>query len=413
MAHRLGQVAGVFLKLGTIGFGGPASHIAMMEQECVARRKWLDRQAYLDLVGATNLIPGPNSTEMAMHVGYVRAGLMGLVVAGACFILPAVAITSVIAWLYTLYGGLPQVQSLLFGVKPAVLAIIATAGWRLAAKAIRSWQLGVIAGGAAVMVLVGINPVYSLLATGLVGFFWLWADANGSAARAAPLLPAALAEPLPRAAGAAAAVAAGVGSTAAATAAAVAAPTLWQLALFFLKVGSVLYGTGYVLVAYLEGELVHARGWLTQNELLDAIAAGQFTPGPILTTATFIGFVIMGRTGGLWWGLGGGLAATLAIFLPSFVFVAILGPIVPRLRKRRASAAFLDAVNAASMGLLAAVALRLAWETIAPSLDPLTIEWRSLAILAAATFAALYWRLSAVWLVLGGAALGWLLLQAP
>jgi chromate transporter len=409
MSPRLLEIAGLFLKLGSIGFGGPATHLALMEDEVVARRGWLSRQHFLDLVGATNLIPGPNSTEMAIHIGFVRGGWAGLVVAGAAFILPAALITTALAWLYVEHGRQPEVEPIIAGIKPAVLAVIFTAGWRLGRKALDSWIVGAVFAAAAVASLCGAGEITVLLACSLTGMLWLcWhrhrrdrqEPIHGLGLGAVLLAGTAGSSPH----GAKPAIVASLAAAAAATASTGA--TLGQLAWFFLKVGAVLYGTGYVLIAYLQGGLVREYGWLSDEQLLDAIAIGQFTPGPIVSTATFIGYVVMSVDGGPWRGLAGAAVATVAIFLPSFVFVAVTNPIVPRLRRSRWTAAFLDAVNAASLGLMAAVTIRLAGQIFFPS------AWHpnatALLIAAAATVAALRWKAGAIWLVLGGAAAGWL-----
>ncbi|MGK7926592.1 MAG: chromate efflux transporter [Spirulina sp.] len=377
------ELAKFFLKLGIIGFGGPAAHIAMMEEEVVERRQWLTREHFLDLVGATNLIPGPNSTEMAIHVGYSYGGAMGLVVAGCCFIGPAVVMTGILAWLYVSFGTLPTFAPLLYGIKPAVLAIIAGALWRLGKKAIKSRSLLVIAGLAIGLLLLGVNEVLALLIGGIVGMLWLrWQSPPQSLAEFAIASLNVL----------------GAGRATAASSPTI-SPTLWQLGLFFLKVGSILFGSGYVLIAFLEGELV-GGGWLTQQQLLDAIAIGQFTPGPILSTSTFIGYIILG--------IPGSLAATLGIFLPSFVLVAILNPIVPLLRRSPWTAAFLDAVNASAVALMVVVTLRLIeailWQpNLGLPFDPIV-----LAIAGASAIALFRFRLNAPWLVLGGASIGFL-----
>ncbi len=405
--RRLVELAALFLKLGTIGFGGPAVHIATMEEETVKRRGWMTQQQYLDMVGATNLIPGPNSTEIAMHVGYHRAGFLGLLVAGMSFIVPAVLITTLLAWVYVQWGTLPQVAPLLAGVKPAVVAIILAAGWRLGSKALKSRQLGFLAMAATTGSLVGYDPVTTLLVVSIVGLCWLsairnvpgkaggwliglWVASKSQAARAATAFPWLISTGL---------------VTWAATGASV-----WRVGLFFLKVGSVLYGTGYVLVAYLEDSPLIHNGWLTRAELMDSIAIGQFTPGPILSTATFIGYVVMERSSA-GSGFSGAIAATLGIFLPSFLFVAILGPILPRLRKNAAAAAFLDAVNAASIGLMAAVVLKLCQEVLCQwdTNGAMSIQWQSLPILAAACIAVFRYQVTAAWIVIGGALAGWLI----
>ena len=386
----LGEVARLFLKLGFIAFGGPAAHVAMLEDEVVERRRWMGRQHFLDLVGATNLVPGPNSTEMTMHVGYERAGWRGLFVAGACFIGPAVLLTGLAAWAYVRYGALPAVEPFLYGIKPAVLAVILGALWKLGKKAVTGWRLAALAAAVAAAVLFGAGEVWALLAGGLAGALWLRASGRGSSS-AARLLPVLFLQRGGAAASGAGAVAGAAG--------AVAGVSLWKLFWFFLKVGSVLYGSGYVLVAFLEGGLVEETGWLTQAQLLDAIAIGQFTPGPVLSTSTFVGYVV-GAAGGVG-PIAGAAVATLGIFLPSFLFVWVLNPLIPRLRESAWLSAFLDAVNAAAVALMAAVTLELAADTL--------VSWPAALIAALAAVAALRFRASAVWLVLGGAVLGWLL----
>ena len=370
-ASLLSEMATLFLKLGLIGFGGPAAHIAMMEEEIVTRRQWLTRQQFLDLVGATNLIPGPNSTEMAIHIGYLQAGWPGLILAGVCFILPAVLITSFFAWLYLRFGSLPQIAPFLAGVKPAVLAVILGAVLKLGQTAAKNRKLMVIGLLVAAATLAGLNEIAALFVGGIVGMVWLqgWFRPGQTPLFLPPLLPFTI--PL----------------------ALTATPTLGQLALFFLVIGSVLYGSGYVLIAFLNGWLVDNLGWLSQQQLLDAVAVGQFTPGPVLTTATFIGYLLHGPAGAI--------TATLAIFFPSFIFVAILHALLPRLRRSPALSAFLDAVNASSVGLMAAVLVGLGRATL--------INWAAWLIALAATALALRWKVSPPWLVVGGAVAGWLL----
>ncbi len=378
------EIALPFLRLGLTGFGGPAVHVAMMEEEFVARRGWVSRQHFLDLVGATNLIPGPNSTEMTMHLGYERAGARGLVVAGASFLLPAVLISAALARSYAALGALPAVEPFLWGIRPAVLAVILGAVWKLGRAALGDRRLAAVALAVCASVLAGLGEVQALLAGGLLGTLWLRSRAAGEprGARAlAPLLPLCL----PRAPAA--------GAAAAGVAAAASAAAPWQLFLFFLKVGSILYGSGYVLVAFLDGGLVQERGWLDREELLEAIAVGQLTPGPLLSSATFVGYLLAG--------VPGALAATLGIVLPSFAFVWILNPLVPRLRRSPWLAAFLDAVNAASVALMAAVLLQLGASTLA--------GWRAWSIAALAALLSLRLRVGAPWIVLIGSGLGWLL----
>lgn len=386
----LWELAKVFLKLGATGFGGPAAFIAMMDAEVVERRAWLSRPQFIDLLGVTNLIPGPNATEMAIHVGYRRAGAAGLVVAGASFILPAVLITYVFAWLYTQYGSLPQVEPFLRGINPVVLAIILVALRRLAVAALGRWQLLLVGTWAAVAVTAGCDAVLCL-ASGTAACLVLLRIGRSKTPRGEPAAAGAvvLAPGLETLSLTPAAAAAG-------TAACVALSTtdvLWRLLLFFLKVGAVLYGGGYVLIAYLQDGLVREYHWLTEKQLLDAIAVGQFTPGPILSTATFIGYLIAGGAGAA--------VATLGVFLPSFLFVAAVNPLIPRLRSARWASQFLDAVNATSVGLMAGATVLLARHAL--------IDWRSWLLAAAAAAVALGWRVAPAWLVLGGAAAGWLL----
>lgn len=295
------EVAALFFKLGTIAFGGPAAHIAMMEEEVVNKCKWMDRRHFLDLVGATNLIPGPNSTEMTMHCGHERAGIPGLFVAGASFIFPAVVITGIFAWLYAEYGQLPAVEPFVFGIKPA-LAIIASAVIKLGKKALKGWELGILGGLVLAVSFLGVNEILALLSAGVIGAIYFYSKSKVHTGLKS-FIPFALFQ-LP---------------------VAVTATNISQLKIFwsFLKVGAVLYGSGYVLFAYLDSELV-MNGWITRQLLIDAVAIGQFTPGPVLSTATFIGY----QMGGIW----GALAATIGIFLPSFVFVLLLKPLVPKMR---------------------------------------------------------------------------------
>jgi len=386
---KLLELAKLFLKLGVIGFGGPAVHIGMMEDEIVTRRKWMSREHFLDLVGATNLIPGPNSTEMTMHVGYHQAGLAGMVVAGSCFIVPAVLITGFFAWMYAAYGEIPQVAPFLYGIKPAVIVIILNALWKLGQKALKGWKLGIIGAAVLILSLAGINEVFAIFAGGILGMLWIHLTEKGmknsGQSKNRSFFPF-LAFP-------------GVSFNQlfpAVLAGGVAAQnfSLLKLFLVFLKVGAVLFGSGYVLIAFLEGDLVHNLRWLSEQQLLDAIAVGQFTPGPILSTSTFIGYQIAG----IW----GAVVATLGIFLPSFFFVAISNPFIPKLRKSKWTSAFLDAVNVSAVGLMAAVVLKLGYATL--------VGWQSLVIALAATAAVLSLKkLNSAWLVLGGMVFGYLL----
>lgn len=389
---RLGELAKLFFKLGVIGFGGPAAHIAMMESEVVKRRQWLTREHFLDLIGATNLIPGPNSTEMAIHVGYIYAGWLGLMVSGVCFILPAVLITAGLAWFYVTYGTMPQVAPLLYGIKPAVLGIILDALWRLGKKAVKTRKLLIIAlGVVALLLLLRLNEAIALLIGGILGMIWLrGGDNDKSSHERANLLMAGLTT------GATLSAKAAVG-TSIATTSGVNAP-LWQLGWFFLKVGSVLFGSGYLLVAYLQGGLVQDYAWLTQQQLLDAIAIGQFTPGPVLSTATFIGYIIAG--------IPGAVVATVGIFLPSFVFVAALNPLVPRLRASSWTSAFIDSVNVSAVALMVVVTLQLGAATLTVPEFPF-MDFLAVAIAIVSAVLAIRFQFNAAWLVVGAAAIGW------
>jgi chromate transporter len=381
---RLGELARLFLKLGCVAFGGPAAHIAMYEDEVVRRRGWMSAEHFLDLVGATNLIPGPNSTEMTMHVGYERAGWAGLVVAGSCFVLPAALITSVLAWLYVQFGTLPAAAPFLDGIKPAVLAIILGAVWRLGRKAVKSWRVLAVGVAVLVAVLAGVNEVIALLVGGVVGMFWLRLG-GGRGSEGANVLAVPIGAPFTKLAG--------LGTLSAGLGAAAASVPLWKLALFFLKVGAILYGSGYVLIAFLHGDLVAGYGWLTDQQLLDAVAIGQFTPGPVLSTATFIGYVIAGAPGAV--------VATVAIFLPSFFFVLILNPLIPRLRSWPWTAAFLDSINVSALALMVAVTLELGMVVLT--------AWPAWVIAVLAAVLTLRFRVNAAWVVVGAAVAGWAL----
>ena len=394
----VGEVVKLCGKLGIIGFGGPASHIAMLEDEAVTRRKWLSREHFLDLVGATNLIPGPNSTEMMIHIGYQRAGWPGLLAAGISFVLPAVLLSTLIAWIYVEFGALPAVQPFLMGVKPAVLAVILGALWRLGQTASKPKEatqtriaLGIIGIAVTVAVYLGAPVIWSLIAGGLLGMLALRAMSGWGGGAAALLALPALPEGSNARPWADLSPASALKWAALLAVAAAPALTLGALGLFFLKVGTVLYGSGYVLVAFLEGDLVHEYGWLTQQQLLDAIAIGQFTPGPVLSTAAFIGYVL--------YGVPGAFVSAAAIFAPSFIFVAILNPIVPRLRRSPWMAAFLDAVNVSAVGLMAAVLVRLTGDIVT--------TWPAVVIALLAAAAVLRWRVTSAWVVIGGALLGW------
>ena len=372
-ARPLREVALLFLRLGFTAFGGPAAHIAMMRDEVVTRRHWLTDAEFADLLGATNLIPGPNSTEMTIHLGYLRAGRAGLVVAGAFFILPAMLMTMALAALYVQTRALPEAGWLLYGIKPVIIAIVAQALWGLGKTVLRSWFVGAVAAAAALAAWFGVNELVLLLLGALAV-----AVVRLPLRRATAALLA-----LPGAALAPATQAAPVGFS------------LLQLLLSFLKIGSVLYGSGYVLLAFLKSEFVTRFGWLTDQQLLDAVAVGQFTPGPVFTTATFIGYLLGAPSGQ---GVAAALVATIGIFLPAFVFVAITHPFIPQLRRSPTLAALLDGVNAASLGLMAAVTAQLAGDAV--------VDWFSAAVALAALVALVRFRVNSAWLELAGGALG-------
>lgn len=367
--ENLREVALLFLRLGFTAFGGPAAHIAMMHDEVVRRRKWLNEQHFLDLIGATNLIPGPNSTEMAIHVSFLRAGWLGLIVGGACFIGPAMLIVLALAWAYVEYGATPAAEWLLYGVKPVVIAVILQALWVLGRRAVTGWLLGVVALGVLVLYFLGFNEILLLFGGGLIVMVaqnvQRWRGLNGIA-WAAPL--------------------GALGLPALATA----SFSLATLFFTFLKIGAVLYGSGYVLLAFLRNDFVLRLGWLTDQQLLDAVAIGQLTPGPVFTTATFIGYVLGGTSGAL--------LATLGIFLPSFVYVAISNPLIPRLRQSPLVSGLLDGVNAAAVGLMAAVTWQLGRASV---VDPLT----ALITLTAGVLLLRY-QVNTTWLIAGGALVG-------
>jgi len=374
---RVGEVARLFLKLGVIGFGGPAAHIALMEDDVVRRRRWLTREAFLDLLGATYLIPGPNSTEMAIHVGYVRAGWPGLVVGGACFILPAMVITLALASVYARYGRLAQAGWILHGVKPVIIAVVVQAVWSLARRAVATPLAAAVALTVLVLALRGVNEVALLFAAALGMPLIRAASAAGGVRALAPwgLLGLPLSGTSALVPGPAA-----TGGTA----------ILWQISLIFLKVGSILFGSGYVLLAFLRPDLVERTRWITDTQLLDAIAVGQLTPGPVLTTATFIGYLVAGGAGAV--------VATVAIFLPSFVFVALSSPFIPRLRRSPWAAGFLDGANAASVALMVTVTWELGRAAV--------VDWLTGLMALAAAAILLTTRVNSAWLVVAGAAIG-------
>jgi chromate transporter len=377
----LRTLAAVFFRLGAIGFGGPAAHIAMMEEETVKRRKWLTHEQFLDLLGAANLIPGPNSTEMAIHVGYVKAGWRGLAVAGSCFIFPAVAITLLLAYLYVHFGTVAQLAAFMFGIRAAIIAVILAAVYRLSRPMLKKRHLVVIGLAVTILNLLGFDEIALLFGAGLLSIVWehrkrMWQKAS-SLFNVLPVF-AMLFSPLAKEMNATSA-------------------SLTTLGLFFLKVGAILYGSGYVLVAFLQGGLVESYHWLTQQQLLDAIAIGQFTPGPILSTATFIGYVLLG--------LPGAAVATIGVFLPSFIFVMLSSPLIPKLRGSALARGFLDGVNSGALGLMLAVCIALGASNLTSATG-----W---IIFGLAAIALVIWKLNAAWIILGGAYLGWLFSLYP
>jgi len=380
---RLRELAALFLKLGTISFGGPAAHVALLEGEVVRKRQWVTRQQFLDMLGAANLIPGPTSTEMAINIGFVRAGWAGLCVAGATFILPAALITGAFAWAYVRFGSLPQAVSILTGIKPAVLAVIAIAIWRLGKTAVKDAGLGLLGALSLATFLFGLNPILILFGGGLLGMLVKQASSVGTGALFIFTLRKNCFPPSLRFAAYLAS-----GSIAAGTLPL--RPSIRQIGFFFLRVGAVFYGGGYVLLAFLEQGLVQQQAWLTRQQLLDAVAIGQFTPGPVLSTATFIGYILGG--------IPGAVVATIGIILPSFFYVGLLSPVLFRLRQSVWIAAFLDSVNVCAVALMVGVTVRLCIDALR-GWPAWLISLGSLAIL-------LRWKISPAWIVLGGGIVG-------
>jgi len=364
------QVAGLFLKLGTISFGGPAAHIALMEQEVVRKRNWLSREHFLDLLAATNLVPGPNATEMAIHIGYIHAGWPGLIAGGAAFIVPAFLISLALAVVYVRLGTLPQGAALFYGINPAVIAIILVATYRLGRTALKDKRAIALSVACLAAALLGINEVIVLLAAGVAGIL-LYAPIRKS-------LPAWLI------------VAWGPLTMSLPQAAAWLDDRLVRLALFFLKVGALIFGSGMVLFAFIQRDVVTGYGWLTQQQLLDAIAVGQMTPGPVLSSATFIGYLVAGWPGAV--------VSTLAVFAPSFVIIALIGPWIPRLRQSPVIQAFLRGVNAGVVALILAVSVALFRSAM--------VDVWTMLILVVGLVALLRFRIDTLWLVAGGAAAG-------
>jgi chromate transporter len=381
----LKELALFFLRLGLTAFGGPAAHIAIMEDELVRRRKWLSREKFLDLLGASSLIPGPSSSELAIHIGFLRAGWAGLAIGGVCFILPAAILVEIIAWAYVRFGHLPAVTALLYGVKPVVIAVILQALWGLGRTAVKSRVLAIAATVCVALAFFHVNAILLLFGTGAVlagirattrsrkenqktagtiTFISTWRGTRGGLPRVFAWLSGA---------GAAAVI-----------------PGMWSLFLVFLKIGSVVFGSGYVLLAFLRADLVVHRAWVTDAQLVDAVAIGQVTPGPVFTTATFLGYLLRGPAGAA--------VATIGIFLPAFILVAISGPLVPLIRRSAAAGAFLDGVNVASLALMAAVSYQLGRSAI--------VDWLTIGLALVSAVLLLRYRVNSAWLVLGGALIG-------
>ncbi len=379
--RNLIELATTFLHLGATAFGGPAAHIALMERELVERRGWLERQEFLDLMGATNLVPGPNSTELAIHIGHRRAGMPGLVIAGICFILPAALMVLFLAWGYVRYQSLPQISWVLTGVQPIVIAVVVHALWKLGRSALKDIFTVIIALGAGMLVVSGLSEVTVIFLTALLGWIWAWRTKPASPPPAKP--PATPTQ---------------INSTPSflllSTAAPLTQPMLGQLFLIFLKIGSIVYGSGYVLLAFLREDFVERLQWITDRQLLDAIAIGQLTPGPLFTSATFIGYLIQG--------VPGAMVATLGIFLPSFIFVAILSVVLKKASRSPRARVFLDSVNAASLALMALVTWELGRSSVADAGWLLTALLGGMALLMLTTT-----KINTIWLILAGALAGY------
>jgi len=372
----LREMALVFLKLGTIAFGGPAAHIALMEDEFVTRRRWLTREQFLDRLGAANLIPGPSSTEMAIFIGYEKRGWPGLLVAGCTFILPAAILVGAIAAAYVRYGTLPQVNGVLYALKPVVIAVVIQAFWKLARSAVKSVWIGIVGGVAALLYAIRMHEVLILaIAAVLAGAPTLYRQlARLRESALGALIPLSPVHVLV----AAAAPAVPVG--------------LWRLFLTFAKISAVLFGSGYVLLAFLRTDLVDGLHWLTEKQLLDSVAVGQITPGPVFTTATFIGYIIGG--------VPGALVATIGVFAPAFIFVAVSGVVIPRIRRSKIAGSMLDGVVVGSLALIGVVAWQLGRAAI--------IDVPTLMIAIVSTGLLLRFRINSAWLIAAAGAFGWL-----
>ncbi|MFZ0802329.1 MAG: chromate efflux transporter [Terriglobales bacterium] len=369
----LAELAFVFLKLGTIAFGGPAAHIAMMQDEFVRKRQWITQADFLDRLGAANLIPGPSSTEVAIFIGHAKRGWAGLVVAGCCFIIPAAVMVTLIAAVYVRYGSLAQVAGILYAIKAAVIGVIVQALWSLGRTATKTKLLAFIGVVAIVLSAIGVAPLIVIAIAGAASGAAFWVKKPGVA---------------PSAVGFSGKLALFAGMAAVA-----AAPvSLLRLFLSFLKIGSVVFGSGYVLLAFLRAEFVNHLGWLTEKQLIDAVAVGQFTPGPVFTTATFIGYLVAG--------IPGAVVATVGVFVPGFLFVALSGRMLPKIRRSALAAAILDGVVVGSLALMAVVAWQLGRAAI--------VDWITLAIMMVSTGLLLRFRINSAWIVGGAAVIGWL-----
>ena len=380
----LKELALFFLRLGVTAFGGPAAHIAIMEDELVRRRKWLSREKFLDLLGASSLIPGPSSSELAIHIGYLRAGWAGLVIGGVCFIFPAAILVGIIAWAYVRFGHLPQVAAVLYGVKPVVIAVILQALWGLGRTAVKSSLLAIAGLVCVALSVAQVNVLIILFGTGaiLAGIHALYRRGTENETKGAlSFVPAWRASR---------AALVRIFPWAAFTGVTAAIPGMWSLFLVFLWIGSIVFGSGYVLLAFLRADLVVHRAWVTDAQLVDAVAIGQVTPGPVFTTATFLGYLLRGPVGAL--------VATVGIFLPAFILVAISGPLIPLIRRSTTAGVFLDGVNVASLALMAAVSYQLGRSAI--------VDWLTAALVISSAVLLLRFRINSAWLVLGGAIIG-------
>jgi chromate transporter len=365
----LWDIAKLFLKLGTIAFGGPAVHVAMLQHEVVERRRWLSREEFLDHLGASNLIPGPTSTELVIHVGRKMGGWPGLLIAGACFILPAALLVGVLAWAYVRFGGLPAVSGLLYGVKPVVIAVILQALWNLGRAALKRASLVFVALVALVLTATGLNPLVVLMVGGVLAAAVSLDSRQAKAAVATTV----------------------IASVPSGSAGIVATAGLWPIFLVFLKIGAIVFRSGYVLLVFLRADLVQRLGWLTERQLLDAVAVGQVTPGPVFTTATFLGYLLHGTSGAA--------VATIGVFVPAFVLVAVSAPLIPKIRASRVAAAALDGINVASLALMSVVTWQLGRSTLT---DAAAV---AVAAVSAVTLF-LFPRLNSAWLIAGAGLLG-------